>query len=353
MHTAIWIGFVTLICGFLALDLGVFNKRDHVIQFREAIKWTSVWVTVALVFNLLVFALYEYKIGGFGVAQAGQVALSGTDASLLFLTGYLVEYSLSVDNIFVIALIISGFRVPRRYQHRVLFWGILGALILRGIMIGAGTALIRRFDWMMYVFGGILILSAIKMAVSSDDEEFDVEGSAIVRWIKRFYPVTGKLHGHDFTVRLPDGRRALTPLAVVLVLVESTDVLFAVDSIPAVFAITTDPFLVFTSNVFAIMGLRSLYFALAGMLGKFHHLKGALVALMAFIGIKMLVAKWFHLPPAGSLAIIAVILAAGIGASLRFPLPPEQLAKHRARHSDHDHEPDPDHGPSPHPGDAP
>lgn len=332
MEMAIWAGFLVLILGILALDLGVLNKKDHVIGFREALKWTTVWVSVSLAFDVAVYFLYENHIGGLGTALHGNTPIDGTTAALLYLTGYLVEYSLSVDNIFVIALIISAFRVPRLYQHRVLFWGILGALVLRGAMIGAGTALLKSFSWMIYVFGGILILSALKMAFSKDDEEMDPTKHWLVKLAKRLYPVSEKMHGHDFFVHLPDGRKAMTPLFLVLILVEATDVLFAVDSIPAVFAVTTDPFLVFTSNVFAIMGLRSLYFALAGMLGKFHHLKHALVALMAFIGVKMLLSHQFHMPPAVSLAVIFAILAAGVGASLAFPLSAEELAKHHLRH---------------------
>lgn len=329
METLVWAGFLVMILGILALDLGVLNKKDHVIGFREALKWTTIWVTVSLAFDVAVYFLYENHVGGLG---AGPVPLDGTTAALLYLTGYLVEYSLSVDNIFVIALIISAFRVPRLYQHRVLFWGILGALVLRGAMIGAGTALLKSFTWMIYVFGGILILSALKMLLDKDDEEKDPTQHPLVKLAKRLYPVSNKMSGNDFFTILPDGRKAMTPLFLVLILVEATDVLFAVDSIPAVFAVTTDPFLVFTSNVFAILGLRSLYFALAGMLGRFHHLKHALVALMAFIGVKMLLSHQYHMPPAVSLGVIFAILAAGVGSSLAFPLSAEELAKHHRRH---------------------
>ncbi len=341
MEILIWSGFLLLVCGILALDLGVLNKNDHVIGFREALRWTGVWVTVSMLFMVAVYFLYGNHVGGLGL---GPEPLDGGSAAVLYLTGYLVEYSLSVDNIFVIALIIAAFRVPRLYQHRLLFWGILGALVLRGVMIGAGTALIRQFTWMIYVFGGILILSAVKMALSKDDESFDPNDSRIVRWAKRFYPVAPKMDGSRFFVQLDDGRRAMTPLFLVLLLIESTDVLFAVDSIPAVFAVTTDPFLVFTSNIFAIMGLRSLYFALAGMLGRFHHLKHSLVVLMAFIGVKMLASHQVHIAPGVSLGIIALILGAGIGASLAFPLSAEELAKHNDRHLGATPEPPPDAG---------
>ena len=334
MELAIWSGFLVLICAILALDLGVLNKKDHVIGFREALRWTGLWVAVSMSFLGVVYYLYDNHVAGFG---GGDVPLDGSTAALLYVTAYLVEYSLSIDNIFVIALIIAAFRVPRLYQHRVLFWGILGALVLRGAMIGAGAALLKQFTWMIYVFGGILILSAVKMAMAKDDDDFDPNDSAVVRFAKRFYPMAPALHGNDFFVSLADGRRAMTPLFLVLLLIESTDVLFAVDSIPAVFAVTTDPFLVFTSNIFAIMGLRSLYFALAGMLGKFHHLKHALVVLMAFIGIKMLASHHFHISPGASLAVIALILAAGVIASLAWPLSAEELAKHDARHAGHPH----------------
>ncbi len=336
MSYVIWTAFVAMICGFLALDLGVFNKKDHVIGVREAMRWTAIWVTVAMGFVGVVYLLYQNRIAGFGDADGTHDVLQGTEAALLFLTGYLVEYSLSIDNIFVIALLISHFKVPRKYQHRVLFWGILGALVMRGAMIGAGTALIRNFTWTMYLFGAILIFSAVKMAISKEDDDNDPHDSWVARTAKKFYPLSPKFHGHKFFVTLPGGSRAMTPLFLVLLLVESTDVLFAVDSIPAVFAVTTDPFLVFTSNVFAIMGLRSLFFALAGMLGAFHHLKYALVALMAFIGLKMLASHYIHIAPALSLAVIAVILGIGIATSLAFPLSPEEKAAHLRRHGDDD-----------------
>ncbi len=338
MSYLVWTAFVAMICGFLALDLGVFNKKDHVIGVREAMRWTAIWVTVAMAFVGVVYVLYDNQVAGFGQPDGTHGVLQGTEAALLFLTGYLVEYSLSIDNIFVIALLISAFKVPRKYQHRVLFWGILGALVMRGMMIAAGTALIRNFTWTMYVFGGILIVSAVKMALSSDDNGKDPHNSWVARTAQKFYPLSPKFHGKSFLTTLPDGRRAMTPLLLVLLLVESTDVFFAVDSIPAVFAVTTDPFLVFTSNVFAIMGLRSLFFALAGLLGAFHHLKYALVALMAFIGVKMLAADYIHIAPALSLAVIGVILGVGVATSLAFPLSAEEQAAHERKHRGDDHE---------------
>lgn len=313
MHTGIWGAFVLLICALLAIDLGLLNRKDHAISFRESLAWTGVWVTISFGFDLVVYLLYDNHVAGFGLSD-GKVT-SGMDAALLFASAYVVEYSLSVDNIFVIALIISTFKVPPRFQHRVLFWGILGALCLRGAMIGAGAALLHQFSWMMYVFGGILLLTAGRMALQKD-ESVDIEHSWTLKLVQRFYPVSPEFHGRHFTTRLPDGRRAVTPLLLVLLLVETTDVLFAVDSIPAVFSVTVDPFLVFTSNVFAILGLRSLYFALAGMMDRFHYLKAALVVLLAFIGLKMLLAKVVTIDAAPSFAIIVAILATGVTASL-------------------------------------
>lgn len=319
MTIAIWTGFILLILLLLAIDLGVVNKKDHVISFKESLRWTALWVTVSAVFAGAVYYLYANDIAGLASSSprsAGSPPPSGLDAALLYVTGYLVEYSLSVDNIFVIAILIGAFRVPAEYQHRVLFWGIIGALLMRGLMIGAGALLLAKVSWMMYVFGGILILTAIKMALSKEDESVNVQDSWTLRVARRFYPVSEHFDGPKFFTSLPDGRRAVTPLMLVLLLVETTDVIFAVDSIPAVFSITLDPFLVFTSNVFAILGLRSLYFALAGMLGKFHHLKKSLVVLMAFIGVKMLGSHYFHLPPWLSLLVIAAILGVGVAASL-------------------------------------
>ncbi len=314
MEIGIWIGFVCMILGFLALDLGVFNKRDHVIGFRESLTWTAVWILVSIGFSGAVYVIYDQHVAGFG--SSGALKSSGSEALLSYVSGYIVEYSLSVDNIFVIALIVSAFRIPRRLQHRVLFWGIIGALLLRGMMIGLGAALLHEFSWMMYVFGGILLFTAGKMALSHADEHPDFAKSLTVRIARRFFPVSPELHGNHFVTRLPDGRKALTPLMIVLLLVETTDVLFAVDSIPAVFAVTRDPFLVFTSNVFAILGLRSLYFAVAGLLGLFRYLKASLVVLMAFIGLKMLASDYVHLGAGVSLAIIGAILLAGVLASL-------------------------------------
>jgi tellurite resistance protein TerC len=247
------------------------------------------------------------------VGHAGVVDLDGATAALQFFTGFLIEKSLSLDNIFVIALIFAHFRIPLAYQHRVLFWGILGALVLRGIMIAAGAALVQRFDWMVYVFGGALLFTAVRMLLAGH-ETLEPDKSTVLRLARRFHPVTTTLHGRHFFV-IEDGRRTMTPLFLVLLLVESTDVLFAVDSIPAIFAVTTDPFLVFTSNVFAILGLRSLYFALAPLLDRFRYLKPSLVFILAFVGVKMILSHHWPIPTPASLAVIAGFLGVGIAAS--------------------------------------
>jgi tellurite resistance protein TerC len=307
----LWTGFILLILALLALDLGVFHRRVHAIGMGEALAWSAFWIILALAFNVAVFFLYEHN--WMGVGHAGVVDLDGRTAALQFFTGYLVEKSLSLDNIFVIALIFAYFQIPLAYQHRVLFWGILGALILRGIMIAVGAALIHRFDWMAYVFGGILLFTAVRMLVARHDN-LEPEKSPVVRLARRLHPVTPDLHGSRFFVNL-DGRRAMTPLFLVLLLVEATDVLFAIDSIPAIFAITTDPFLVFTSNVFAILGLRSLYFALAPLMDRFRFLKTSLVFVLAFVGVKMILSHHWPVPTPISLSVILGILGVGLVAS--------------------------------------
>jgi tellurite resistance protein TerC len=311
MTVWLWIGFIAFILAMLALDLGVFQKRDHVIGFREALGWTAVWVILSLAFNAAIYPMYQHH--WLGIGESVGHPLDGSDAALQFFTGYVIEKSLSLDNIFVIALIFSYFKTPPQYQHRVLFWGVLGALVMRGAMIGAGAALITRFEWMIYVFGGLLLLTALKMLFSKHGE-IDPEHNPLVRMVRRIYPVSPRYEGHDFFTRL-DGRRAITPLFLVLIVVESSDLLFAVDSIPAIFAITRDPFIVFTSNVFAILGLRSLYFALAGLLHKFRYLKISLVVVLAFVGVKMLLDHTYEIPVLVSLGVIAAILIIGTIAS--------------------------------------
>ena len=305
----LWIGFGLFIAGMLAIDLGVVNRKAHVISVREATKWTVVVVTTAAIFAAWIFSA------------------RGSEAGLQFLTGYLIELALSVDNIFVFILIFTYFRVPAVYQHRVLFWGIFGALLMRGAMIGAGTLLLERFHWIIYIFGAFLVFTGIKMAVH-DDVEIEPENNPVLRLVRRFIPVTRTYEGQRFFVRAlteaGDVRLMATPLFIVLVMVETTDLVFAVDSIPAVFAITRDPFLVFTSNVFAILGLRSMYFLLAGIIEKFHFLKLGLAIVLTFVGVKMLI-TYFHLeiPTAISLGVVAAVLGLSVVASLVFPKQPE------------------------------
>ena len=294
-----WVGFVAFVLAMLALDLGVFNKTPHVVKAKEAALWTSIWVGLALLF------------------AAGLAWFADRATALTFLTGYVIEESLSVDNIFVIVLIFQYFAVPAKYQHRVLFWGILGALVMRGVFIGVGAALLARFEWIIYIFGAILVVTGVRMAVKQD-EEFDGEQNPVVKWVRRFLPVTQDYRGkHFFAVE--NGKRYATPLFLVLLLVETTDLIFAVDSIPAIFGITRDPFIVFTSNIFAVMGLRSLFFLLASVVTKFHLLKYGLAVILTFIGTKMLIEHWVHIPIMVSLGIVVAVLAASIVASLVWP----------------------------------
>lgn len=271
-----WAGFIACVLVFLALDLGLFHRKAHTVKFKEALAWSAVWFSLAMLFAL------------------GLVPLRGRQEALQFVTGYMVELSLSMDNVFVIALLFAYFRIPRDYQHRVLYWGILGALIMRGLMIGVGVALISLVDWILYVFGAFLLYSGIKMLFVQT--EVHPEKNRVVRWVRKVYPVTPELHGQKF-VTLWEGRKALTPLALVLVMVETTDLLFAVDSVPAVFAVTRKPFIVFTSNVFAILGLRSLYFLLADAIGYFRYLKYGLPVVLVFMGVEMLLDPHDRLPP--------------------------------------------------------
>jgi tellurite resistance protein TerC len=299
----LWVGFNVFVLAMLALDLGVFHRKAHVVSLKESIAWTVVWVTLALLFNVGIWHFY------------------GSQKALEFLTGYLIEKSLSVDNVFVFALLFSYFAVPAKYQHKVLFWGILGALIMRAIMIFLGAALIAKFTWVIYVFGGFLVLTGIKMVVKRE-EEIHPERNPVVKWFKKLMPVTSDYRGDKFFVR-ENGVRAATPLFVVLLLVEVSDLIFAVDSIPAIFAVTTDPFIVYTSNVFAILGLRSLYFALAGVMDKFHYLKIGLGVVLAFVGVKMLLAHTaWKIPTLLALGVVVLILAASVVVSLLRPRKP-------------------------------
>ncbi|MCU0914501.1 MAG: TerC family protein [Planctomycetes bacterium] len=344
----IWLyaGFIAFVLLMLTLDLGVFHRKAHVVSVKEALAWSAVWITLGLSFAVFVYYGYENQWLGLGVGVDAVDGLVNTGwiATQKYLTGYVVEKSLSVDNIFVIALLFSFFAVPGIYQHRVLFWGILGALVMRGAMIAIGARLIAEFHWVLYLFGILLILTAIKMLVLKTEHK-DPNQNIVVRLVRRWFPVTARFHGEHFLVRAgtrashesalpgmaaePDemvdrakpGTLLLTPLALALAVIESTDLIFAVDSIPAIFAITADPFLLFTSNVFAILGLRALYFALAGMVDKFRHLKVSLAVVLMVVGVKMLISDWlkeilgkhfnFYL-----LLVVFAILAVGIVASL-------------------------------------
>jgi tellurite resistance protein TerC len=301
METTIWfyVGFTAFVLGTLALDLGVFHKEAHVVQPKEAGMWVGIWMTLAMVFAGII---YFWK---------------GQNDALLFVTGYLIEQSLSADNIFVIVMIFGYFKIPDRYQHRVLFWGILGALVMRGAFIGMGAVLIQKFNWILYIFGAFLVFTGIKM-VMKQDEEFDAENNIVMKVARRFLRVTSQYHGQSFFVK-ENGLRVATPLFLVLLLVEFTDLVFAVDSIPAIFGITSDPFLVYTSNVFAILGLRSMYFLLAGVVHKFVYLKYGLAAILTFVGVKMLIVKFYHVPVWMSLGIIIGALTVTILLSLYMP----------------------------------
>ena len=311
MTELVWGGFLAFFLALLFLDLSVLHREAAALSVRQALFWTTVWVSVAFSFNIVVYGLYEHR--WFGFVPGGGVR-GGADAVIQFITGYLLEWSLSVDNIFVIALIFAYLRIPTLYQYRVLFWGIVGAIVLRGLMIAAGTTLLAHFDWMFYVFGAILLVSALRM-LRDDDATPDFGASLPARLVRRFVPVTDELERARFFVRR-EGRLYATPLFVALVMVELTDVVFAVDSIPAILAVTRDPFLVFTSNAFAILGLRSLYFAVAGMMAMFRYLKYSLVLILAFVGVKMLLVSHFHVPNLISLGIIVGTLAGGVIASL-------------------------------------
>ena len=305
-----WVVFVGVISGLLALDLGVFNRKAHTPSTGEALRWTAVWVSLSLLFSIYIYFAYENH----WVRNINN--LSGTEALIKYLSGYLVEQSLSMDNIFVIALIFNYFQIPTQYQHRVLFWGILGAVVFRGMMIGIGAVLIHRFYWINYFFGAILLYSSLKM-LRSGDSPIELSKNPTIKLIKRLFPVMSQLNGEQFFVRRMN-ITAATPLFVALMVIETTDIMFAIDSIPAIFAITTDPFLVFTSNIFAILGLRSLYFVLASVMGKFRYLKPALVSILFFVGVKMILSHYVHMPEWVSLSVVVMALGIGILASIFF-----------------------------------
>ncbi|MBU1095979.1 MAG: TerC family protein [Bacteroidetes bacterium] len=308
----LWVGFIVFIIMLLALDLGVFNKRAHVIGVKEAIYWSIFWISLALLFIPVIYLIYGDHLMGAGLSLGSE--LNGHQAAVQYLTGYLIEKTLSLDNIFVIAIIFNYFNVPAMYQHRVLFWGILGAILLRGIMIGAGAILIAKFFWMNYAFGALLIFTAIKMLKSSD-HKIEPNKNPLVKLARKIYPVTNDYHEQHFFIK-ENHKKYATPLFIALLVVEGSDVMFAVDSIPAIFAITKDPFIVFSSNIFAILGLRSLYFALAAMIDKFVYLKYSLFVILFYVGIKMIVVHHFEISAMVSLVIILFILVAGVVASM-------------------------------------
>jgi tellurite resistance protein TerC len=313
----LWVIFNLFVLAMLALDLGVFHRTAHVIHVREALAWCALWVTLALLFNLGIFLRL------------------GSEPALEFLTGYLLEYSLSVDNIFVFLMIFTYFRVPYLHQHKVLFWGIIGALVMRTLFILTGITLIQKFHWVIYIMGGFLVLTGIKMALQRD-EEINPERNPVLKLFRRVMPVTENYEDGRFFIRR-SGRLFATPLFIVVLVVETTDVIFAVDSIPAILAITLDPFIVYTSNVFAIMGLRALYFALAGIMQLFHYLPYGLSFILVFVGIKMLLVDIYKIPIGMALGTVAGVLVVSVIASLVFPPKPEETPAKPDPHPASDH----------------
>lgn len=313
----IWIGLFALLIAALALDLGVFHREDRAQSTSEALVWSLVWVATSLLFNVFVFYAYQHNWLDIGLSVGHD--LDGDDAAVQFLTAYLLEKSLSLDNIFVIAIVFGYFGIPLERQYRVLFWGVLGALVMRMLFIVSGLALVQRFEWTTYIFGALLLVTAVKMMVEREDT-IEPGKNTLVRLSQRFLPVTHELHGSAFFVR-QEGRHVATPLFLALLVVESSDLLFAIDSIPAVIAVTRDPFLAFSSNAFAILGMRSLYFVIAPLIARFRFLKQSLVFLLAFVGVKMLLAHYAPIPAAISLAFILGILGVGIAASVIAPKP--------------------------------
>ncbi len=302
-----WVAFLAIIGFMLVLDLGVFHKKSHKVSIKESLAWTGVWISLAMLFNAWVY----YKMG----PQKG----------IEFFTGYIIEKALSVDNIFVISLIFTYFRVPSQYQHRVLFWGVLGALFFRIIFIYAGVALISKFNWMIYVFGVFLVYTGIKM-LKDEEKHVEVEANPMIVFVKRFWKISPNFDGENFRTTI-NGVKHFTPLFLVLVMIETTDIIFAVDSIPAILAITPDPYIVFTSNVFAILGLRSLYFALNGIMEMFEYINYALSGILVFVGIKMIVAGWYHIPTIISISVILGLLVGSVVASIYFPRKNKKMPK--------------------------
>lgn len=302
-----WLAFFAIIGFMLILDLGVFHKKSHKVSIKESLAWTGVWISLAMLFNVWVY----YKMGH----QKG----------IEFFTGYIIEKALSVDNIFVISLIFTYFRVPAQYQHRVLFWGVLGALFFRIIFIYAGVALISKFNWMIYVFGVFLVYTGIKM-LKDEEKHIEIEANPMIKFVKKFWKISPNFDGENFRTTI-NGVKHFTPLFLVLIMIETTDIIFAVDSIPAILAITPDPYIVFTSNVFAILGLRSLYFALNGIMEMFEYINYALSGILVFVGIKMIVAGWYHIPTIISISVILGLLISSVVASIYFPRKNKKLPK--------------------------
>jgi tellurite resistance protein TerC len=300
-----WIWFNVAVLAILGLDLGVLHRKSSKVSLKEAAIWSGVWVALSLCFAL---AIYRNM---------------GKESGLEFLTGYLIEYALSVDNIFVFVLIFSYFSVPEKYQHRVLFWGIIGALVLRGVMIVAGSALVTRFAWTLYIFGAFLVFTGIRMALQKDDAAYNAERDPVLRLARKLIPVTPDYRGDKFFVKEPDKtgrmRFAATPLFIVLIIVDTTDIIFATDSIPAIFAVTRDPFIVYTSNICAVLGLRALYFLLASVVDKFVYLKLGLSLVLVFIGAKMLLEHFLHIPIIAALGVVGLVLGSAIYASVKWP----------------------------------
>ena len=305
----VWILFFVMVLAILALDLGVFNKTPHIISTKEASKWTAIWVSLSFAFSGVIYWLY----GTDYIANADNLSQLG--ATIKFITGYLIELSLSVDNIFVIAIIFASFKIPQKYQHRVLFWGILGAIVFRGLMILFGVVIIREFAWTTYLFGAFLLFTAVKMLFSKEEEDFEPKDSFVYKTLGKIIPITSETDKEKFFIKTKHGKAA-TPLFVALIVIEVMDVLFAVDSVPAILAITSDSFLVFSSNIFAILGLRSMYFFLSNMLEKFSYLEYSLIAILSFVGLKMLLHDFVEIPEWASLLFIALSLAIGIFVSL-------------------------------------
>ena len=313
----IWGIFIAFIILFLALDLGVFNRTPHIIKTKEASIWTAVWVTVALGFSVVIYWIFKEGL------TENPTGLSPNAAVLKYITGYLIELSLSIDNVFVIAVIFSSFSIPQKYQHEVLFYGILGAVVFRALMIFFGVALINKFDWIIYVFGAFLLYTAYRM-LGHNEDEYDPKKSKMFRFLKKLFPISYKMDGDKFFIKRM-GVRAATPLFVALIIIELTDILFALDSIPAILAITADPFIVFSSNILAILGLRSMYFLISRMLTKFRYINYSLVVILAFVGIKMILSHNVEIPEWLSLSVIGLSLAGGIIASLLLPDPNPKL----------------------------